>query len=185
MWALSHGLVGHVCVLLCAVSIGVFCPFPDWMVGFSAVELNRFFRDLGCWPFIRRVVCTYLLPVWRLSFSFVEFFFGCAETAPLHDVPTFHFALVSLAFVADVICKKLLWPSSRRVLLPVFSRRVLMESCLTFRSFLHFEFILVFGMRGMVQCHSSARGCPVFPAAFIEETVFYSPVDGLSCLAEY
>ena len=85
------------------------------------------------------------------------------------------FALVSLDFVADVICKKLLWPSSRRVLFPVFSRGVLMESCLTFRCFIHFEFILVFGVRGMVQVHSSACGCPVFPAALIEETVFFFP----------
>ena len=42
----------------------------------------------------------------------------------------FFFAFVSFAFV-DVSCKKLLWPSSKRVL-PVFFSRILMESCLTF-----------------------------------------------------
>uniref|UniRef100_A0A8P0TIY8 Uncharacterized protein n=1 Tax=Canis lupus familiaris TaxID=9615 RepID=A0A8P0TIY8_CANLF len=46
----------------------------------------------------------------------------------------------------DVCCKKLLWPSSKRVL-PVFFSRILMESCLTFRSFIHFEFIFVYGER--------------------------------------
>ena len=32
----------------------------------------------------------------------------------------------------------------------------------------------------MVQFHSSACGCPIFPAPFIEETVLF-PVDSLSC----
>ena len=32
-------------------------------------------------------------------------------------------------------------------LLPVFSSRILMVSCLTFRSFIHFEFIVVHGIR--------------------------------------
>ncbi|CAD7677663.1 unnamed protein product [Nyctereutes procyonoides] len=36
----------------------------------------------------------------------------------------------------------------------------------------------------MVQFHSSARGCPIFPASFIEETVLF-PVDSLSCFVEY
>ena len=35
---------------------------------------------------------------------------------------------------------------SKRVL-PLFSSRILMDSCLTFRSFIHFEFIFVYGVR--------------------------------------
>uniref|UniRef100_A0ABI8A8S1 Uncharacterized protein n=1 Tax=Felis catus TaxID=9685 RepID=A0ABI8A8S1_FELCA len=33
------------------------------------------------------------------------------------------------------------------MLLPVFSSRILMASCLPFRSFIHFEFIFVYGVR--------------------------------------
>ena len=57
----------------------------------------------------------------------------------------FIFAFISLAF-GDVLSKKLLWLRSRR-LLPVFSRRILMVSYLTFRSFIHFEFSFVYGVR--------------------------------------
>uniref|UniRef100_A0A8P0PMN5 Uncharacterized protein n=2 Tax=Canis lupus familiaris TaxID=9615 RepID=A0A8P0PMN5_CANLF len=46
----------------------------------------------------------------------------------------------------DVSCKKLLWSSSKRVL-PVFSSRILMESSLTFRYFIHFEFVFLYGVR--------------------------------------
>uniref|UniRef100_A0A8P0TSM4 Uncharacterized protein n=1 Tax=Canis lupus familiaris TaxID=9615 RepID=A0A8P0TSM4_CANLF len=91
------------------------------------------------------VICKYLLPFCRLSLSFVDCILCCAKASYLDEVPIVHFAFVSFAFV-DVSCKKLLWPSSKRVL-PVFFSRILMESCLTFRSFIHFEFIFVYGER--------------------------------------
>uniref|UniRef100_A0ABI7VR60 Uncharacterized protein n=1 Tax=Felis catus TaxID=9685 RepID=A0ABI7VR60_FELCA len=45
-----------------------------------------------------------------------------------------------------MLSKKLLWPRSKRFL-PAFSSRILMASCLTLRSFIHFEFIFVYGVR--------------------------------------
>ena len=45
--AFSHVLVGHVYVFLCEISVHVFCPFHDWIVCFFAVELSKFFIDLG------------------------------------------------------------------------------------------------------------------------------------------
>ena len=50
--------------------------------------------------------------------------------------PIVHFAFVSLA-LGDVSGRQLLRPRSER-LLPVFSSRILVDSCLTFRSFIHF-----------------------------------------------
>ena len=57
----------------------------------------------------------------------------------------FIFAFISLVSV-DMSHKKLLWLRSNR-LLPVFSSRILMDSCPMFRSFIHFEFIFVYGVR--------------------------------------
>uniref|UniRef100_A0ABI7XDA3 Secreted protein n=1 Tax=Felis catus TaxID=9685 RepID=A0ABI7XDA3_FELCA len=57
----------------------------------------------------------------------------------------FMFPFVSLVS-GDVPSKNLLWPRSKR-LLPVFSSRILMVFCLTFRSFIHFEFIFVYGVK--------------------------------------
>uniref|UniRef100_A0A8I3RXF6 Uncharacterized protein n=1 Tax=Canis lupus familiaris TaxID=9615 RepID=A0A8I3RXF6_CANLF len=94
------------------------------------------------------VSCKYLLPFCRFSLSFVDCILCCAEASYLDEVPIVHFCFCFFclrAFV-DVSCKKLPWPSSKRVL-PVFSSRILMESCLTFRSFIHFEFIFVYGAR--------------------------------------
>uniref|UniRef100_A0ABI7ZC59 Uncharacterized protein n=1 Tax=Felis catus TaxID=9685 RepID=A0ABI7ZC59_FELCA len=45
-----------------------------------------------------------------------------------------------------MLSKKLLRPRSKRFL-PAFSSRILMASCLIFRSFIHFEFMFVYGVR--------------------------------------
>uniref|UniRef100_A0ABI7ZYX2 Uncharacterized protein n=1 Tax=Felis catus TaxID=9685 RepID=A0ABI7ZYX2_FELCA len=45
-----------------------------------------------------------------------------------------------------MLSKKLLWLKSE-MFLPAFSSRILMASCLTFRSFIHFEFIFVSSVR--------------------------------------
>ena len=57
----------------------------------------------------------------------------------------FVFAFVSLAS-GDISREKLPRPRSKR-LLPAFSFKILMASCLTFRFFIHFEFIFVYGIR--------------------------------------
>uniref|UniRef100_A0ABI7XKH0 Uncharacterized protein n=1 Tax=Felis catus TaxID=9685 RepID=A0ABI7XKH0_FELCA len=57
----------------------------------------------------------------------------------------FIFAFNFLAF-GDVSNKKLLQLRSKWLLL-VFSSKVLMVSCLTFGSFIHFEFIFVYGVK--------------------------------------
>ena len=69
------------------------------------------------------------------------------EAIYLDEVP-----IVSLAS-GDMSCKKLLEPRSKS-LLPVFSSRILMAFCLTFRSFIRFAFIFVSGCKKVVQVHS-------------------------------
>ena len=58
---------------------------------------------------------------------------------------SFIFAFVSLTS-GDMLSKKLLQLRSKRFYAS-FSSRILMSSCLTFRSFIHFEFIFVYGVR--------------------------------------
>ena len=59
--------------------------------------------------------------------------------------PKFILAFVSFAF-GDISWKELLWLISKR-LLPMFSSGIRMDSCLTLRSFIHFEFIFVYSVR--------------------------------------
>ena len=62
----------------------------------------------------------------------------------------------------------------------MFSSRILMDSYLTLRSFIHFEFIFVYGVRewlSFILLHIAV------PARFIEETVFF-PLDIFPCFVE-
>ena len=56
--------------------------------------------------------------------------------------------------------------------LSMLSSRSLIVSGLTFKSLIHFEFIFVCGVRKHSNFHSFTCSCPVFPAPFIEESVF-------------
>ena len=56
--------------------------------------------------------------------------------------------------------------------LPMFSSKSFIASGLTFRSLIHFEFIFVYGVRKCSNFIFFTCSCPVFPAPFIEETVF-------------
>ena len=61
------------------------------------------------------------------------------------ETPMVYFCFVSLAS-GDLTKKKLQWLMSKK-LIPVFFSRILMISCLTFRSLIHFEFIFVYSVR--------------------------------------
>ena len=94
----------------------------------------------------------------------------------------FIFAFVSLSF-GDVSWKKLLWPMLKR-LLPMFSSRILMDSCLTSRAFIHLEFIFVYGER-VVKFHSFPCSYPNFPAPFIVDILYiFFPLDGFFLLCQ-
>ena len=86
-----------------------------------------------------------LLPFRRLPFSFDDCFLRCAEAFYFDEVPVVHFSFC-FPCLQDVLSKKLLQPRSKRFL-PAFCLRILMASCLTLRSFIHFEFIFVSGVR--------------------------------------
>ena len=112
-----------------------------------------------------------------MAFGFVNCFFAVQNLFILMQ----SFLSVFLAFV-DISSKKLLQPRSKRLLL-LFSSRILIDYCLTFRSFIYFESTFCVWYEEMVQFHSSASDSPVFPTPFVEETVFF-PLDVFSCFVK-
>ena len=62
-----------------------------------------------------------------------------------------------------------------QIFLPMFSSRTFMVSWLMFKSFIHFEFILVYGVNwwsSFIFLH-----VPVLPTPFIEEAIFQIVID--------
>ena len=97
--------VSHLDVFFAKMSIHVFCPFLHWIIYFGGIKFDKFFTDLDTSPLLD-VICKYLLPFYRLPFSFVVCFLCCAEVFILMRSQEFIFAFVSLAS-GDVSGKKL------------------------------------------------------------------------------
>uniref|UniRef100_A0ABI7W7M1 Uncharacterized protein n=1 Tax=Felis catus TaxID=9685 RepID=A0ABI7W7M1_FELCA len=108
---------------------------------FWVLSLIKFFIDFGYYLICHLQISS---PSRRLPFSFTDCFIFCAEAFYLNEVQIVHFCFCFPCLWKHV--KKFLQPESKK-LLPVFSSRILMASCLTFRSFIHFEFIFVYGVR--------------------------------------
>ena len=82
---------------------------------------------------------------------------------------------IPIYFFCGCIClkrhiQKLLLRFILKSILPIFTSRSFMVSCLTFKYLIHFELIFLW-CKKVVQLHSFACSSPVFPTPFIEETV--------------
>ena len=75
------------------MSIHVFYPFLIGLFGVLDVELYKLFICVEYQPFIRHVICKYLLPFGRSPFSFVGCFLCCAEAFYLDVVPVVYFCV--------------------------------------------------------------------------------------------
>ena len=116
--------------------IGLFV-FLEW----SHVEFFIYFGDQALvWGIISKYVFSY---GW-FSFHFNAVFFSCAEAFYFDGVPFVYFSFMSLA-VGDILVKILLHGMSK-IFLPVFSSRTFMVLQLIFKSFIHLDFILVYGI---------------------------------------
>ena len=86
-----------------------------------------------------------LLPFSRLSFHFVDGFLHCKEAFQFDVVLFVYFCFgfpCSRTHIQKAITK-----TDVNDLLPMFSSMIFMNSCLTFKSLIHFEFSLVYGVR--------------------------------------
>ena len=89
---------------------------------------------------------------------------------------------MSLA-LGDILVKILLHGISK-IFLPVFSCRAFMVLQLTFKSFIHHEFIFVYGVSWWSSLNFFACSCPDLPTPFVEEAIF-TPFYASSPFVEY
>ena len=77
---------------------------------------------------------------------------------------------MSLA-LGDMSVKMLLRGISE-IFRPMLSCRTFKVSRLIFKSFIHLEFIFVYGVKLVVKFHFFACSCPALPTPFVEEAIF-------------
>ena len=66
----------------------------------------------------------------------------------------------------------------------MFSSQSFMVSGCTFKSLIHFELIFVYGVKIVVQFHSSECGCPIFSTPCTKETIL-PPLSILGSVVNY
>ena len=124
----------------CKMSLQVFCPFFNWVVGFFAIELYKLLVYSRDYALVSCIIWKYFLPSCKLSFCFPLGFLRCAKALSVWLGPIGLFLLLFSVALGD-------WPEKTFVrlmsgnALPMFSSRSLMVSCLILKSFSHFEFL--------------------------------------------
>ena len=143
-WTSFDTFIGHLNVLFGEMSFQVLCPFFNWVVYIFSVEFYEFFINFGYYSlsdilanmFSHSVGCVFIL---------LMVFFSRQKLFSLMFSCLFIFPFVSLAW-ADIFEIMLPW-AIFEILLPTFSSRIFMVSGLTFKSLIHFQFILMYGIR--------------------------------------
>lgn len=112
------------------------------------------------------MILKYFYRIWQVAFSFCCWFSQLCRNFSLIQFHVFIFVFVTFDFGIKSKKKK---KSSPRPL--TISSRNFMVLDFTFKSFIHFELICVYGIRYRVQFNFFVCGCSVFPTSFINEVV--------------
>ena len=160
-----YGLLGE-------VSVQVLCPFFNWSACLPGMEWCEFFTYFGDQTLVWGLKhWQNVSPYGWFSFHFNAVFFAMQKLFILMRSHLFILSFMSLA-LGDVLVKILLHGISE-IFLPMFSSRTFMVSQLTFKSFIHLEFIFVYGVSwwsSFIFLHIAS--CPALPAPFVEEAIF-------------
>ena len=138
--------LGPLYVLLEEVSVQVLCPFFNWVFVFLEcsgvsslyiLEIKPLYEVSLAYMFSHVVGSLFILMLFSLAVLFIYFFI-------LMRPHSFILSLMCLA-LGDISVKILLCGISE-IFLPMFSSRTFMVSRLIFQSFIHPEFIFVYGV---------------------------------------
>ena len=142
-WASFHMSLGPLYVLFEEVSVQALCPFFIGLFVFQEWSCVSSLYILEIKP-LSEVHLQIYLPYSWFPFHFNAVFFSCAEAFYL---TYYQFFIISFIFLvlADILVKILLCRISK-IFLPMFSSRTFMVSWLIFKSFVHLEFIFVYGV---------------------------------------
>ena len=136
--------LGPLYVFRAEVSIKVLCPFFNWVVCLSGVELCEFFIYFAIRPLSEvSLANTFSHTVGSLC-NLVLLSLAMQKLFILMRSHLFILSIMSLA-LGDVSVRMLLRGMSE-IFLPMFSSRTFMVLGLIFKSFIHLEFIFVYGV---------------------------------------
>ena len=136
--------LGPLYVLLGEVFVQVLCPFFNWVVCLPGLEPLEFFIYFGDLPMSEVSFANIFSYMVGSLFILLMFSLALLKLFILMKSHLFTLSFLSLA-LGDILVKILLCGISE-IPLPIFSSRTLMVSQLIFKSFIHLEFVYVYGV---------------------------------------
>ena len=121
-----------------------FAHFLNWIVCLPGVEFYVFFIYFGDKTLFQGVIAKYIFLYSWFLFHFLMFSLAMQKLFILMRSHLFILSFMSLA-LGDISVKILLYGMSE-IFLRMFSSRTFMVSQLIFKSFIHLEFIFVYGI---------------------------------------
>ena len=169
-------------VFLGEVSVQVLCPFFNWIVCLPGVRSCEFFIYFGdqslVWGITGKYVFSILFKENTVG-SLCNLVLFSLAMQKLFILMRSHLFILSFMFLAlgDVSVRMFLLGMSE-IFLPMFSSRTFMVLRLIFKSFIHLEFIFIYGVSWWLSFIFFACSCPDLPTPSVEEAVFapfYAP----------
>ena len=168
--------LGPLYVFLGEMSVRVLCPFFHWVVCLPGVELCEFLYILEMRA-LSEVSLANMFPHTVGSLCILMLFsLAMQKLFILVRSHLFILSFMSLA-LGDMSVRMLLHRMSE-IFLPMISWRTFMVLGLIFQSFIHREFIFVYGVCWWSSFIFFAHSCPDLPTPFLQEAIlapFYAP----------
>ena len=120
------------------------CSSPLPIVFLPGVESCEFFTYFGDQALVWGTIGKYVFPYCWFSFHFNAVFLSHAEAFYFDEIP-FVYSFLYVPCFGDMSVRMLL-RGMCEIFLPMFSSRTLMVLRLIFKSFIHLEFILLYGV---------------------------------------
>ena len=136
--------LGPLYVFLGELSVQVLCPFFNWVVCLPGVELCEFFIYFGDQTLVQGIIGKYVFPYCWFSLYFSAVFLAMQKLFILMRSHLFILYFMSVA-LGDILVKILLQGMSE-IFLHMISSRAFIVLQLIFKSFIHLEFIFVYGV---------------------------------------
>ena len=162
--------MGHLYVLLGDMSNRILCPFFNWIVCSPVVESYEYFTYFGDQTLVRCNIDKYVLLMVASFFILMMVALASQKLFIWWSLICYFFSYFSFCRGyngENIVC------GISEILVPMFSARIFMVSQLIFyKSFIHFVFIVVYGISWWCSFIFFACTSPVLPTPFIEESVF-------------
>ena len=136
--------LGPLYVFLGEVSVQVLCPFFNWVVCLPGVESCEFFIYFGDQAFVWGIIGKYVTHTVGSVCNLVLFSLAMQKLFIL--MRSHLFILSSMSLALGNVSVRMLLRGMSEIFLPMFSSRTFMVLQLIFKSYIHLEFIFVYGV---------------------------------------